>query len=51
MRSVGPTRDGRGRVLGMMSRTRDRRFVDLLGAYVDDQAGQLTPPRPPRSGR
>lgn len=33
----------RGRVLAMMSRTRDRRFVDLLAAYVDEQAGQLAP--------
>jgi hypothetical protein len=33
----------RARVLGMIARTKDRRFVDLLSGYVEQQAGKMTP--------
>ena len=33
----------RARVLGMIARTRDRRFVDLLAGYVEEQASKMTP--------
>jgi hypothetical protein len=33
----------RASVLGMIARTKDRRFVDLLAGYVEEQAAKLTP--------
>lgn len=39
-RVTDPTR--RARVLGMIARTRDRRFVDLLAGFVDEQGDVLS---------
>lgn len=33
----------RARVLGMIARTKDKRFVDLLAGYVQERAEQMTP--------
>lgn len=36
------TRERRARVLELIVRTRDRRFVDLLARHMDEHAGELT---------
>ncbi len=37
------TRERRARILELIVRTRDRRFVDLLARHVDEHARELTP--------
>jgi hypothetical protein len=41
----------RARLLGLMARTGDRRFVDLLAGYVDEHAPQLEPEQAALVGR
>jgi len=45
------TRERRARILDLIVRTRDRRFVDLLARHIDEHAAELTPDEAAGIGR